>query len=134
MLDEENAVEVIDLVAEGAGKQVFAGNLERLALGILRFYGDELRPDDVAAKAGNGEAAFFFALFAFSMNDFGLGEDDLRFGVFPAGDVNNGDANGEADLRSGAAAALRGTHGVEHVIGELFAAGVECFHVAWAFF
>jgi len=42
MLDEENAVEVIDLVAEGAGKQVFAANLERLALGILRFYGDEL--------------------------------------------------------------------------------------------
>src|SRR5712692_1522891 len=115
MLDEENAVEVINLVAEGAGKQVFAANLERLALGILRFYGDELRPDDVAAKAGNGEAAFFFALFAFSMNDFGIGEDDFGFGVLAAGDVNDGDAKGKADLRRGEADALRGIHGGEHI-------------------
>src|SRR5712692_10551607 len=115
MLDEKNAVEVIDFVAEGTSKQVFAADLERLAFGVLRLYGDELRPDDVAAKAGNGEAAFFFALFTFGVNDFGIGKDDLGFGIFPAGDVNDGDANGEADLRSGEADALRGIHGGEHI-------------------
>src|SRR5260370_26597749 len=110
MLDEKNAVEVIDFVAEGAGQKIFAANLERFALGILRFYRDELRPDDVAAKAGNGEAAFFFALFAFSMNDFGLPEDDLGFrGVFTRY-FSDADSKGKADFPCGPADALRGGH------------------------
>src|SRR5258708_11353065 len=124
MLDEKNAVEVVDFVAEGAGKQVFAANLERFAFGILRFYGDELRRDDVAAKAGYGEAAFFFALFAFGVNDLGIGEDDLGFGVFSAGDVNDGDANGKADLRCGEADALRSVHGCEQSFAKLLGAGI----------
>src|SRR5260370_9155946 len=110
MLDEKNAVEVVDFVAEGAGQKIFAANLERFALGILRFYGDELRADDVAAKAGNGEAAFFFALFAFGVNDLGIGEHDLGFGVFSAGDVNDGEPTGKADLRCGEAYALASVH------------------------
>src|SRR5260370_34053868 len=68
MLDEKNAVEVIDFVAEGAGKEVFAADLERLAFGVLRFYGDELGPGDVAAKAGDWDAAFFLALFTFGVD------------------------------------------------------------------
>src|SRR6266849_7708347 len=73
MLDEEDAVEMIDLVAEGAREKVFPANLEAIAFGVLRFYGDELRANDIAAKAGNGEAAFFFALFAFGVDDFRIG-------------------------------------------------------------
>src|SRR5216684_6183135 len=128
MLDEKNAVEVIDFVAEGAGQKVFAADLERFALGILRFYRDELRPDDVAAKAGYGEAAFFFALFTFGVNDLGIGEDDLGFGVFSAGDVNDVDAKGKADLRRGEADTLRGVHGGEHVFDEMFEAGIEVLY------
>src|SRR5260370_6783797 len=134
MLDEKNAVEVVDFVAEGAGQKIFAANLERFALGILRFYRDELRADDVAAKAGNGEAALFFALFAFGAYDFGVGEDDLGFGVFSAGDVNDGDANGKADLWRGEADALRSVHGGEHIFGKLFEAGIEVLYGRCGFF
>ena len=51
MLDEKDAIEVVDFVAEGAGEQVFAADLEGFALGVLRAHGDELRAQNVAAKA-----------------------------------------------------------------------------------
>src|ERR1700756_3833162 len=99
MLDEENAVEMIDLVAEGPGQQVFAADLEGFALGVLRAHSDELRAQYVAAKAGNGEAAFLFALFAFGVNYFGIGEDDFRFRILSTRDIDHGHTEGEADLR-----------------------------------
>src|SRR5580704_9794001 len=42
--DEENAVEVIDLVAESAGEQAFAAAFEFLAVGVEGANGDVLRP------------------------------------------------------------------------------------------
>src|SRR6266403_2498027 len=93
MLEKENAVEVIDLVAESAGEKIFAPNFVGLAFGVLGPDGDKLRTDDVAAEAGNGEATFFFANFSLGVNDFGIGQDDLGFGIFSAGDVDHGEAN-----------------------------------------
>src|SRR6267378_4504154 len=77
MLEKENAVEVIDLVAESTRKKIFAANLVGLAFGVLGLNSDKLRTDDVPAEAGDREAAFFFADFPFRMNDFGLFEDGV---------------------------------------------------------
>src|SRR6476661_7319591 len=46
MLDEEDTVEVIDLMAEGAGQQIFAANFEGFAFGVLGLHGDKLRAQD----------------------------------------------------------------------------------------
>src|SRR6266446_3897129 len=99
MLDEENAVEVIDFMAERAGQEVFAADFEGFALGVLGLDGNKLRAQDVAPKAGNREAAFFLALFAFGMNDFRIGENDFSFWISPCGDVDHGDSEIQADLR-----------------------------------
>src|SRR5467141_2290860 len=91
MLEKEDAVEVIDLMAEGARQEIFAANFVVLAFGVLGFHGDKLRADDVTAEAGNGEAALFLADFSLGVNDFGIGQDDLGFGIFSAGDVDHGE-------------------------------------------
>src|SRR5882762_11113923 len=92
MLDEEDAIEGIDFVAEGAGQEIFAADFEGFAFGVLRFYSDKLGAQDVAAETWNGEAAFFFTLFAFGVDDFGIGEHDFCFGMFSAGYVDHGEA------------------------------------------
>src|SRR6202049_585644 len=65
MLQKQDAVQVIDFVAESAGHQVFGANLKRFAFGILCADGDELRAHHVAAKPRYGQAAFFLANFTF---------------------------------------------------------------------
>src|SRR5712692_4242543 len=98
MLEKENAVEVIDLMAEGAGQKIFPANFVGFAFGILGFHSDKLRTDNVAAEAGNGEAAFFFPDFSLGVNDFGISQDDLGFGIFSGGDVDHSEAKTQADL------------------------------------
>src|SRR5579862_2418356 len=120
MLQEKDAVEVVDFVAEGASQKIFAANLEGFALGVQRFYGDKLRPHNVTAEAGDREAAFFFADFAFGVGNFWIYENDFGFRIFPASDVNDGEANAFADLRRSEANSLRGVHRSEHVFGKFF--------------
>src|SRR6267143_1490790 len=69
MLEKEDAVEMINLVAESAGKEIFAANFVGLAFGVLGLHGNKLRTDDVAPEAGNGEAALFFADFSLGVNN-----------------------------------------------------------------
>src|ERR1700691_2200760 len=57
VLNKENAVQVIDLVAERPRQQILAANLKRLAFEVLRFHGDKLWPHHIAAKPRNGQAA-----------------------------------------------------------------------------
>src|ERR1700730_1840161 len=128
MLNEENAVKVIDFVAEVASEKIFAANFNGIALVGVRFDGYKLRGQDIAAEFGNGEAAFLFALFAFSVNNFGVGEDDFSFWIFPAGDVDDGQAQTQADLGRSESYALSGVHGREHIFGELFEFGVEILY------
>ena len=92
MLEKEHAVEVIDLMAEGAGEEIFAANFVGFTFGVLGFHGDKLRTDDVAAETGNGKAALFFANFSLGVNDFGICEHNLGLGIFSAGDVDYGEA------------------------------------------
>src|SRR5271156_5662696 len=101
MRDEEDAVEVVNLVAEGAGEQAFAAAFERSARRILRANGDVLGALDVTAESGQREAAFFFALLAFGINNFGIDEDHFRFGDFSVGDVDHSEPQAYANLRRG---------------------------------
>src|SRR6266704_2564799 len=87
VLQKEDSVEVIDLVAKSSRQQVFAANFERLTLGILRFDGDKLRTHHVAAKTRNREAAFLLADLAFRVSDLRIRQHNFRFRIFPAGHI-----------------------------------------------
>src|SRR6266566_5009806 len=128
LLKQEDAIEVIDFMAEGARQEVFAANFKRLAFDVLCFHSDELRTHDVAAKAGNREAALFLADFAFGVGDFGVGQNDFGFGIFPAGHVHHRETYAFANLWGGQANALRGIHGGKHVFGKIFEFGVKFLH------
>src|SRR5437868_9317952 len=125
MLQKQDAIEVIDFVAEGAREQIFAANFKRFTGQILRADGDELRANDIAAKTGNREAAFFLALFAFAVNNVRVYQDDFGFGIFSGSDVDDCDANAYADLRRSQADALRGVHGGKHIFGKFGELGVK---------
>src|SRR5690348_16612911 len=125
VLDEKNAVQMIDFVAESASEQVFAANFKRLAEGILCADGHKERPEHIAAKTGERKAAFIFALFAFRVSDFRIGDDNFRFGILPYGSVDYGKPQIDADLRRRKAHALRGVHGDKHIGAKLLQLGVE---------
>src|SRR5271156_284995 len=126
--DEENAVEVINFVAERASEEAFAAAFKGSARRILRADGDVLRALHVAAKSREREAAFLFALLAFGINNFGIGEDHFCLGNFSVGDVNNREAQADANLRRGEPYTRGGVHGFEHVRDELLQVVVEFFH------
>src|ERR1700679_2033423 len=126
--DEEDAVEVIDFVAEGAREQAFAAAFELGARRVLRADSDILRTFDVATKTWEREAAFFFALLAFGVNNFGIGEDHLRLRNCSIGDINHCETQAHANLRCCQPHAVRGIHGFEHVRDEFLDVLVEFFH------
>src|ERR1700733_2184486 len=126
--DEEDAVEVIDFVAESTGEQAFAAAFELGARRVLRADGDVLRTFDVAAKTWQRKAAFFFALLAFGVNNFGIGEDHLRLRNFSIGNVNHREPQAHPNLRRCQPHAIRGVHGFEHVRDEFLEVLVEFFH------
>src|ERR1043166_598464 len=55
--DVQLPIQVIGFMQKSAGKQVFAGLLERLTLGIVRAHRDALAAGDFFAKSRNAEAA-----------------------------------------------------------------------------
>jgi hypothetical protein len=123
--DEESAVEVVGLMAEGAGEQALAGHRELLAMAVE---GADSGPDGAAnllAKAWHAEAALLLDLLALGGDDLRISQHQLRFGVFSAGDVNDGDVARDADLRRGQADSLGCVHGLEHVLDELLQFGIE---------
>src|SRR5580698_9348547 len=126
--DEQDAVQVIDLVAESTGEQAFAAAFELGARRVLRADGDVLRTFDVATKPWQRKAAFFFALLAFGVNNFGIGQDHLRLRNFPIGDVDHREPQAHANLRRCEPHAIRGVHGFEHVRDEFLEVLVEFIH------
>src|ERR1700691_1449020 len=65
MGDEEDSIQVVDLVAEGARKQSLAAHFEFLAGGVLRAHGHILRTNHMSAKSRHGEAPLLLALLSF---------------------------------------------------------------------
>src|SRR5260370_1772175 len=118
-VDEEDAVEVVDLVLHGAGEKLFTFDLEPVSVDILRADLDLGGAMDLLANLGEAEATLFFELLALALDDLGIDEDELLFGILLEADVDDGEALRDADLLRGDADALRGVHALEHLIDEL---------------
>src|SRR5690348_5199457 len=114
MIDEKNSVKVVDFMAKGAGEEAFALHFKFLAGGVLGADGDIQGAQDISAKTRDGEAALLLALLAFGVENYGIGEDELGFGIFARRNIDDGQIQIEANLRGGQADALRGVHGFEH--------------------
>src|SRR5215469_11666533 len=72
VIQEENSIQMIDLMAERACQQPLAPHLEFFSRRVLRPNRYVLRPLDVAAKPRHRKAAFLLALRSFRMNDLGV--------------------------------------------------------------
>src|SRR5579859_7116264 len=119
MADVELAVEVIGFVKQGAGEKFFPGFFKNVAAGVLGADGDFVGARHILAELGNAEAAFALGVLAFSVDDFGIDQNELGFGIFLEGNVDDGNAASDADLRGGEADTVGGVHGFEHVVEEL---------------
>lgn len=125
MADVKFAVEVVCFVLKGAGQKFFASFFEDISFSVLGADGDGFRARHVFAKVGDAEAAFALGMFTGGVDDFRVDEDKLGVGIFFEGDVDDGDAPGDSDLRSGQADAVRGVHRFEHVVEESLQLRVE---------
>src|ERR1700733_6540706 len=123
--DVEFAVQVVGFVQESAGQEIFTRLFENFSTNILSADGDFVGTADVLAKVRNAETTLALAMPAFGMNDFGIDEDEFCVGVFFEGDVDDGNAAADADLRGGEADAVGYVHGLEHVFDELLQFLVE---------
>src|SRR5579862_4051345 len=117
--EEEDAVEVIDLVLESACEEFDALYLEPVTVDVLRANDYLCGAGYLLANLREAEAALFFILLAFAEDDLGIDENDLLFGALLEAEIDDGDAPGDTDLRSGEADALRCVHRLEHVVDEL---------------
>src|ERR1700722_5482790 len=120
MLNKQDAVQMIDLVAESPRQQIFSANLKRLALGVLRFHCHKLRPHHIAAKSRNRKTTLFLSLFAFRMNNFRIDQYNFSFRIFSRGHIHYRQSQIFSDLRSSQPHALRRIHRREHVLGQFF--------------
>ncbi len=101
MADVEFAVQVIGLVQESAGQQFFTGFFEDLAVNVLGADRDVAGTSNIFAEIGDAEASFTLGVAAFGVNDFGINEDEFGLGILFECDVDDRNAAGNADLRSG---------------------------------
>src|SRR5687768_4298383 len=114
VVDEELAVQMIDLVLKAPREQFVGIDLDRLSLTVLRLDDDAHRALDVGIDVWNREAALFALLRSFAQQDFRI-DDDVPRTV----DVDDGHALGAPHLRRGEPDALGGVHRLEHVVHEL---------------
>src|ERR1700689_4928910 len=99
MLNEENSVQVIDLMAEGARKQSLTAHFVCFSLQILRADRHVRRPEHRAAKSGQRKASFFLSLIAFDAYDFWVREHEFRFGIFSHAHIHDRELLTQPDLR-----------------------------------
>src|SRR5437773_3972290 len=83
VLDEEDAVQVVDLMAEGASEQSLARRRELLAANVLRADRRARGASGVGAKIRQAQAALFLRLLAFRRNDLRIHERQLRLRLLP---------------------------------------------------
>src|SRR5687768_3048006 len=113
VVEEQLAVQMIDLVLQAAREQVRRVELEGLAVAVQRANGDARGAVDVAEDLGDRETPLFSAGGAFGVDDLGVHDHD-RVVL----DVDDGEALRSPDLRRGKPDSLGGVHRLEHVIGE----------------
>src|SRR6266849_10117746 len=79
--DVEPAVQMIGLVQESAGEEIFAGLLEGFTLDVLSPNRHAFGARDLFPEGRDAEAAFLPLLLAFDVDDLRVNEDDLLGGV-----------------------------------------------------
>src|SRR5580658_5769009 len=132
--DVELAVEVIGFMLEGAGQQIVADFLEDLSSQILGADGNHLGARHVFTEIRDTETAFALGVAALLVNDFGIDEDEFGVRILFEGDVNDGDAARDTDLRRGQAHAAGSIHRLEHVLDQLLQVFVkDCDFLGWFF-
>ncbi len=134
-VDEEDAVEVVGFVLEGAGEKAvgFEGDMASVKEGEVG--GDLGGAVHLFAEVGDAEAAFKVDIAAAAEVEFRVDEDEghpvvescflavdpeVGAGVLGAGDVNDGELDGDGDLGRGEADAVGVFHGFDHITGEGF--------------
>ena len=140
-IDEEDAVEVIDLVLDAAGEEAVAAEDVRDTALVVIGDGDFVGADDVAADFRKRETALLDDVIVGVAFDFDDGVDERhrheeferRFGPiefpievdFGGAQIDDAELDGAADLLGGEADATRGVHGLDHGGGELGERRVE---------
>ena len=81
MLHKQMAVQMLDLVAEGSGRQALALHLEPVAIPVLGPDPDHVRPGDDAPFAGHAEAALQPGLLAALSHDLRVHQFDILLRV-----------------------------------------------------
>src|SRR5687767_14681033 len=110
VVEEQLAVEVVDLVLQAAREQLGRLDLVRVAVEVHRAHDDVLWPLDVRIDVGDREAAFLRLGLARRLEDLGI-DDDERLSL----DVDHREALGTADLRRRQPDPARVVHRLEHV-------------------
>src|SRR5579859_2566841 len=105
---------MIGLVQKSASEQLLAGFLKDFAVNILRADRNFIGSRDVFAEIRNAETAFALSVFARSVNDFRIDQDEFGVGVFMEGDIDDSNAAPNADLRGGKPDTVGGVHGLKH--------------------
>ena len=81
-VDEEDAVEVVDLVLQGSCEKFVAFDFEGFAGGVLGANFDRGGAENFFADIGQAEAALFFDLLAVGFDDDGVDQCEFVGGIF----------------------------------------------------
>src|SRR5262249_41679890 len=120
MLQKQNSVQVVNFMAKRARQQIFSANLKPFTLSVLRFHRYELWPHHISAESRYRKTPFFFALFAFCVNNLRIHQHNFCFGIFPTSHINYRDSNAFSDLWGRQSHTLRRIHRCEHILGKFF--------------
>jgi len=126
IIDEDLAHQVIQFVLDAHCQQPLGLEFERLAVAIERAHGDALGALDLVENAGHRQAAFL-AFFASGLRD-DFGVDEHAQLVMGFGNVDDNDAFVNVDLGGGQTDAVRGVHGLRHVVDQLADARIHRLH------
>ena len=129
MVDEQDAVEMIDLVLHAGREQALAGEILLHAVAVEVTHRHPGRARHVGIMLGQRQAAFLVGhVLVGGLDDLGIGHQERAgLGVL-AVDVEHDDALQYVDLRSGEADAGRRVHRLQHVVHELAHVGIDGGH------
>src|SRR6266542_466862 len=128
MIDEEIAVEMVGLVAEGAGHQPLAPHLALLAVAVEVTDLHALRPRHGLGEVGDRKTSLVLGDLTEALDDLGVDEDVELLGTLADGEVDDHEPLRDADLVRRQADAGGGVHGDDHVVDQLLQRVVEVGH------
>ena len=114
-VEDEHAVEVVDLVLDHAGEEVVALEDDLVAVEVEAAHGHEVGAHDLEAEPGHREAPFAVDLLARHLDDLGV---DHHVRAVALVEVVGEEALAHADLRGREPDAFLDLHGLVHAVDE----------------